>query len=72
MTYFKFVENLDQVNTVKNSVYKVSEKSYVINRNGFVFSCLGDVSYQLNDTLKNARVEMVLTCTNWQFTCIIK
>ena len=72
MTYFKFVENLDQVNAVKNSVFQVAARSYVVNQNGVIFSCLGSITYQLNETLKKSRVEMVLTCENRQFTCIIK
>ena len=72
MTYYKFVESLDQVATVKNSVFKLASSSYVVNQNGFIFSCLGSITYQLNDKVKKSRVEMVLTCKNHQFTCIIK
>lgn len=72
MTYFKFVDSLEKIEKVKNSVYQVSKDSYIINQNMMIFSCLAKINYQLNESLKNQRVEIVLTCLNREFTCIIK
>jgi len=63
----------DQIEKVKNSVLKISEKSYVVNNNGLIFSCLGKVNYQIVvDRLGKEKLEMLLVCTNRQFSAFIR
>ena len=73
MCVLKIVETLDQIEKVKNSVLKISEKSYVVNNNGLIFSCLGKVNYQIVvDRLGKEKLEMFLTCSNRNFAAFIR
>lgn len=73
MTILKIVNSINEIETVKNSCFKLNEKSYVINQNGYIFSCLGNVSYQIVQTRSgNEKIEMLLTCSNRQFSAFIK
>ncbi len=66
---YKFVDSLEEITKVKNSVYQISKDSFVINENMMVFSCLASLEYELKETKK---IELVLTCKNRNFTCTIK
>ncbi len=73
MTVLKMVDTINEIETVKNSVFKLSEKSYVINNNGYIFSCLGKVNYQIVvDRLGKEKLEMFLTCSNRNFSAFIR
>jgi hypothetical protein len=73
MTVLKMVDTINEIETVKNSVFKLNEKSYVINQNGYIFSCLGDISYQIVNTRSGKeKIEIVLTCSNRQLVAFIR
>jgi hypothetical protein len=73
MTTLKMVYSMNEIELIKNSCFKVNEKSYVINQNGEIFSCLGQVSYQIvNTRLGKEKIEIVLTCSNRQLVAFIR
>jgi len=73
MTVLKMLDTINEIETVKNSVFKLNEKSYVINQNGEIFSCLGQVSYQIVNTRSGKeKLEIVLTCSNRQLVAFIR